>query len=380
MSLFQAVGSFIDPQGRTVYYDAAGTHSLQPGSLNQQESATALPQSAQAPQAPGLAITSGLSPEQQKSVATYIQANLNNPQGVIQAMQQFGVNVNDAAQAIGVAPTQFASWLTSNGASAGFGGYNPTSTDYMVGFGKEAAGQALQTPTQAAMAAPNVVAGPFNGTAMQQVQKNYDDAAATGQKYVESIREQAKTPAPSMVQSLFSDSINWNNVKPFQLVEPMKADWANDVKINFGPETIKTPAASSAPATTSGGLLTGDRGGNGGGTAGQAPNSSYWGLYDFADSIASMYPEEAAKLKAFAESQIAKDSARAQTIGGTANTLGAAGNVPANPMAADPASVAAAKEAANAAARGTGVTAGGNGYGGGGNYGYGGTGSTGDRD
>ncbi len=159
---FQAVGSFTDPYGRTVYYDSNGTHSLLPMEFAQQQSdadqylanlavslspvemtgqsgAVNTPVGFENPYAQALAEPTW-SPEQLSTIKSTWEDPGMSYADKIGGMEQYGVDVDAISQATGVAPQVIGNTLLDNGAERGFGGYSPGPSDLSYGT--------YQTPEQ----------------------------------------------------------------------------------------------------------------------------------------------------------------------------------------------------------------------------------------
>lgn len=108
--------------------------------------------------------------EQNAGILDYWNKNNSNPQAIMDGMTQYGVGVDDLANAIGRNRSEVGNYLTDAGAARGFGGFNKGITDTYYG---SAAQPSQYSQAQAATASnPNVVVGgtPYGQTAAQGLQ------------------------------------------------------------------------------------------------------------------------------------------------------------------------------------------------------------------
>lgn len=130
--------------------DFGGLHFNPDGTLYGTDWAGPVAQPAPAP--------TGMSPEQNKSIAAFWAANKGDPKAVMAAMTQYGVSAQDLANAIGRNVSEVGNYLVDNGAARGFGGFSKGITDTY--YGSAADPSQYELAQIEAAKNPNVVVGP----------------------------------------------------------------------------------------------------------------------------------------------------------------------------------------------------------------------------
>lgn len=111
----------------------------------------------------------GMTPEQNKSIAAFWEANKSNPKAIIDGMTQYGVSAQDLANAIGRNVSEVGNYLVDAGAPRGFGGFSKGITDTYYGSAAQPS-QYAQAQIDAAKNPTVVVGGtPAGQTAAQSL-------------------------------------------------------------------------------------------------------------------------------------------------------------------------------------------------------------------